>query len=252
LRLELQIQFCDKYIMWEFVDKVVYINLDYRTDRHISMEKFFEAGKIPQEKVVRFSAIQHEVGPVGAYMSHIAALKLAKSNAWNRVLILEDDVMWKNFENDYERLCKLIESQTWDVCMLGGVYIDTTPPKINASFSGYSYIVQSHYYDTLLLNMEEGLRKRFEFANGMRRISFRPTNKAEYLHRLKNNWYALDVYWMKLQLRDNWIGMIEPMCEHDFNSDSDVSPLRDLHLAPYEMAIVGMQIKQYIETGKLF
>ena len=238
--------------MWEFVDKIVYINLDHRNDRRTSMEKFFEAGKIPQEKVMRFSAIQHEVGPVGAYMSHIAVVKLAKSNAWKRVLILEDDILWKNFESDYERLCKLIESPGWDVCMLGGVYIDTSPPKINASFSGYSYIVQSHYYDALLNNMEEGLRKRFEFANQKQTLSFRPKNNTEYLHRLKNNWYALDVYWMKLQIRDNWIGMIEPMCQHDFNSQSDVSPSHDFHLSPANMAIVGMQIKQYIEADTLF
>jgi len=215
------------------------------------MEKFFEAGKIPQEKVMRFSAIQHEVGPVGAYMSHIAVLKLAKANAWNRVLILEDDVMWKNFESDYERLCKLIETPKWDVCMLGGTYIETTPPKINASFSGYSYIVQSHYYDTLLNNMEEGLRKRFEFAAQTRRLSFRPKNN-DYLDRLKNNWYALDVYWIKLQIRDNWIGMIEPMCEHDFNSVSDVLLDDRKHGLPEIIAIAGLIIKDKIENGSFF
>ena len=234
--------------MWEFVDKVVYINLDYRTDRRISMEKFLRDGRIPEDKVLRFSATKHEVGPVGAYMSHIAVLKLAKTNSWKRVLILEDDVMWKNFDSDYDRLCKLIETPGWDVCMLGGVYIDTSPPRINASFSGYSYIVQSHYYDTLLDNMEEGLRKRFEFANGMQRISFRPKNNIEYFHRLKNNWYALDVYWMKLQMRDNWIGMIEPMCDHDFDSDSDVSS--SLHIQPADMVIVGLRLKSCIEKGE--
>jgi hypothetical protein len=37
--------------MWDFVDKVIYINLDHRQDRRDIMTKFFENAKIPLEKV---------------------------------------------------------------------------------------------------------------------------------------------------------------------------------------------------------
>jgi len=99
--------------------------------------------------------------------------------------------------------------------------------------------------------MEEGLRKRFEFAAQTRRLSFRPKNN-DYLDRLKNNWYALDVYWIKLQIRDNWIGMIEPMCEHDFNSVSDVLLDDRKHGLPEIIAIAGLIIKDKIENGSFF
>ncbi|NDB81832.1 MAG: glycosyl hydrolase family 25, partial [Alphaproteobacteria bacterium] len=44
--------------MWEFVDKVIYINLDHRQDRRDIMKLFFEKGQIPEDKIVRFPAIK--------------------------------------------------------------------------------------------------------------------------------------------------------------------------------------------------
>lgn len=44
--------------MWEFVDKIVYINLDHREDRRTIMNTFFDKGNIPEEKIHRFSAVK--------------------------------------------------------------------------------------------------------------------------------------------------------------------------------------------------
>jgi len=197
--------------MWEFVDKVVYINLDHREDRRQIMQKLFDEGQIPSEKIERFSAIKHDVGIIGCAMGHISILKRAKEQKWKSVLILEDDLCWVNFEENYKKLESL---NSYDVCMLGGFYIDADPPRIKAAFCTNAYIVSSHYYDTLLANFEYGLFQKlnkkvsaFPILNSSeKRKRYNETVNADNLHNV-------DVYWMKLQQKDNWVGIIEPMIE---------------------------------------
>jgi len=177
--------------MWEFVDKVIYINLDKRQDRRNLMKKFFEVGQIPEDKIVRCPGVLWNPGIVGCGKGHLAAVKMAKENGWKRVLILEDDVGWHNFDEGYAKLEKLVQLPNWDVCLIGGWYCDVSPPRVKACICAHAYIVNSHYYDTLIQNYEEGIQKRLKIANDM---------------------YHIDVYWIKLQMQHNWIGVIDPMC----------------------------------------
>lgn len=198
--------------MWEFIEKFVYINLDHREDRREIMRVFFEKGNVPQDKIIRFSAIKDNPGIIGAAKSHIAVIKMAKENNWKNVLILEDDLTWVNFEESYKKLESLINNEEWDVCLLGGDYIKTVPPnRVNISLHTSAYIVKLHYYDKLLNNYETGLRKKLELAPIYMNLPFNKMNKVNFL---KNNtlYFNIDVYWSKLQLKDNWIGIIEPMC----------------------------------------
>ena len=198
--------------MWEFIDKAVYINLDHREDRRIIMKQFFEQAKIPTEKVERFPAIRHPVGIVGCAMGHIAILKMAKAEGWKSVLILEDDMRWLDFDMNYPKLESLVNKKHWDVCMLGGLYLEYDLPKIKMAFCTNAYIVQSHYYDILLDNFETGLRKKLDAGKP---AFFAKTDKsiAFYNNRVNaRNQYNVDVYWFKLQERDTWIGL-GPMCD---------------------------------------
>lgn len=177
--------------MWEFIDKVIYINLDSRQDRRDLMKQLFQEGQIPEHKIVRFSAIEWNPGWIGCSKSHLGAVQLAKANRWRRVLILEDDVEWYNFRRGYQKLQQLIKLPNWDVCLLGGWYCDVEAPRIKASICAHAYIVNSHYYNTLIQNYQEGIEKRLKSESDM---------------------YNIDTYWIKLQMRDNWIGVINPMC----------------------------------------
>jgi len=194
--------------MWEFVDKVVYINLDRREDRRQIMKEFFEKGQIPEEKIYRFSAIKDPIGFIGCAKSHIGVLKLAKQNKWKSVLILEDDLEWIDFANTYNKLEDLIKIETWDVCMLTGLYFITNPPYIKFAFYTNAYIVKEYYYDTLIQNMEYGLSKKQDvmIERSKHMLSFR----RKYNHPLYEHLYNVDVYWTKLQQRDNWIGCLDP------------------------------------------
>jgi hypothetical protein len=201
--------------MWEFIDKAVYINLDHREDRRQIMKSFFEEGQIPTEKIERFSAIRHKVGIVGAAISHISVLKRAKEQNWKSVLILEDDIKWVNFEENYKKL-EVLVTNPFDVCMIGGTYIKTEPPKIIASFSTTGYIVQSHYYDTLLENFEYSLSEKLDKNKYIPKFPILSSSKKEKIYNKlvdKDNTHNVDVYWIKLQMKDNWIGMIDSMIE---------------------------------------
>lgn len=198
--------------MWEFIDKAVYINLDHREDRRIIMKQFFEESKIPTEKVERFHAIRHPVGIIGCAMGHISILKKAKTEGWKCVLILEDDMRWIDFDTNYPKLESLVNGQHWDVCMLGGLFLEHELPLIKMAFCTNAYIVQSHYYDILLNNFETGLRRKLD-ANKPMFFSKTEESMAAYYNRVSRlNQYNVDVYWFKLQERDKWIG-IGPMCD---------------------------------------
>ena len=173
--------------MFEFVEHVVYINLDHRTDRRIEIEaelvKYF-----PVEKVQRFSAIRNEHGGIGCTRSHIAVLEMAKTNGWKNYLVVEDDAIMSNFSKGYPLLEKLVQN-SFDVITLGTVYAKYTPEhKLLSGQTTTAYIVQNHYYDTLLENFREGL-------NGFLLTGNYPM-------------YSIDQYWKRIQPRDNWFCVI--------------------------------------------
>ncbi len=76
----------DKSKDWEFVDKIIYINLEERKEQ-IEEELNF----LPKDKIIRFDGIKDKYGYKGCCESHIACLNLAINNNWKNVLILEDD-----------------------------------------------------------------------------------------------------------------------------------------------------------------
>jgi glycosyl transferase family 25 len=192
--------------MWEFVDKVIYINLDSRQDRRDIMTTFFEKAQIPLEKVERFAAIKTKKGQIGCLMSHTEVLRKAKRERWKNVLILEDDLEVLDFEEGYKQLEELVKLPNWDVIMLVGWYWKYDFPRIfNANNTG-AYLVNSSYYDTLLHNRETALlnsNKTYGFNFNTRR------NDA-------------DVSWKLIQVKDNWYGIHPCLCRQ-VDGISDIS-----------------------------
>jgi hypothetical protein len=205
--------------MWDFIDKAFYINLDHREDRRNLMVNFFKQGNVPNEKVERISAVSTPYnGMIGCAKSHIAALENAKRNNYKAVLIAEDDLEWVDFDKNYPELETLIQRPNWDVCMLTGFFAKITPPnKINVAFYTNCYIVKNHYYDTLLANMKEGLALKEETLQKEKYSWLKRT-----LHPLYKHIYNVDTYWIKLQLKDNWIGVIPQICRQTL-SYSDIN-----------------------------
>jgi len=140
------------------------------------------------DKVIRLSAIKDDRdGAVGCLKSHIAVMTMAVEQQWKNVLVLEDDVEFNDFDNGIKRLETLLRSP-YDVIMLGGTtaVFDRNTFKVSNSQSAASYLVNNHYFETLLTNFKEGLKNLLLHPEGHQHL------------------YSADRCWCELQRRDNW------------------------------------------------
>ena len=172
------------------MEKIVYINLEKRTDRREEIEKELNNFQLNFE---RFEAIHDIFGILGCTKSHLGVLKLAKERGWNSVLILEDDftflVTQKEFENEIRQL---LESEIeYDVCMLAYNLMESEDLKCDflarvlEAQTASAYIVKEHYYDVMI--------ELYEVA-------------VQLLGQTGEDWnYANDQCWKILQKKDNWV-----------------------------------------------
>jgi len=176
--------------MSSFIDKIIYINLDKRTDRRSEIENELNNFNLNYE---RLSAIEHNNGAIGCLLSHIDALKLAKKQNCKNVLILEDDFEFLiskdefnkklnefiNLNIDYDVLFfsySLVDSEVLDFTSLIG--------KVKCSITSSGYLVNHKYFDVLI--------DTFNYAVPL----FKKTGQ---------HWnYAIDTVWKELQIIDNW------------------------------------------------
>ena len=195
--------------MWEFIDKVIYINLDERQDRRDIMKAFFEKGKIPEDKIVRFPAIRRRVPGVGCLLSHTSVLETAKQNGWKNILILEDDLQWLDFEPAYKQLEELVSKPKWDTILLTGFYIKYEFPRIYSSLNAGAYLVNESYIDTLLENRKWSIKMKNNFF------------------KFQKGHYSVDVAWAKLMEKDTWFCLYPCICSQvDGQSDNNNTQLK--------------------------
>lgn len=195
--------------MWEFIDKVIYINLEHRQDRRDIMKIFFEKGQIPEDKVVRFPAISKPDGRIGATYSHAEVLNIAKQNGWKNVLICEDDLEWTDdFEEGYKMLEEYVKFPNWHVIMLLGWYVKYDFPRVMMAGNAGCYLVNSSYYDVLLANRRWSIRNMEGFGKFMRSFAS----------------LTLDVAWCQLMKIHNWYGINPCLCRQK-NTFSDISKI---------------------------
>jgi hypothetical protein len=85
----------------------------------------------------------------------------------------------------------------WDVLIISGNICPPFQPigdfcvRLTNCQCCTGYIVQQHYYDTLIANFREGITK----------LLSDPTNKREF---------AVDMYWKRLQPKDRWYMIVPP------------------------------------------
>jgi hypothetical protein len=177
----------------QWVDWVVYINLDRRTDRRTQMEAQLDAYGIRYD---RFPAIPHDFGIVGCTRSHMTVYQMAKARGARNVWILEDDLEFlvprDVLETEVRRMFETVP--TFDVAMMAYKLLETAelPDAESASCvrvlcaqTASCYIVQAHYYDKLI-----GLY----------------THTLPLLETTGQHWfYANDQSWKALQHEDRWI-----------------------------------------------
>lgn len=206
----------------------LFINLQHRTDRLEHVLNEFK--KMGIETAERFNAIKTITGNVGCSLSHIRCIEIAKERDYPHVFICEDDITFTNPQLLLENMQKFNAIQTnWDMLVVGG---NTGPPfqqiadfyiRVFNVQTTTGYIIQKHYYDTLLNN----------FKFGMNKLIREPENKKQY---------AIDMYWKQLQQRDQWY-MIIPLTVVQYYDYSDIEQA----VVSYEGLMLDLEKKELIE-----
>lgn len=188
------------------IKHAIYINLETRTDRKEHVEKQL---KLIGIKAERFNAIRLPNGAIGCSMSHLKCIETAKANGWPHLFLVEDDITFTKPSVFTKQLNKFLKNHPdFDMCLLAGnnippyEKIDDTCIQVHSCQTTTGYIIKSHYYDTLINNYREGIK----------RLMGDPLNKTSY---------AIDRYWFQLQQRDKWY-LITPLTVIQREDYSDI------------------------------
>jgi GR25 family glycosyltransferase involved in LPS biosynthesis len=172
------------------ISKIIYINLNRRTDRKEDIVKELDSFNLDYE---RFEAIETTgFGIVGCGLSHLNVLKIAKQRKYENILILEDDFTFLITKEEFEKNLDDFFSLNipYDVCMLSynlQQHKDTSYAVVNKVIEAQTasgYIVHNSYYDKLI--------NLYEWA-------------IPLLESTRMHWvYANDQIWKQFQKQDNW------------------------------------------------
>lgn len=158
------------------IDKIFIINLDYRTDRkeHIINEmnkhnitnyEFYTAIKPKIEDVYKWNLNycnnhidNYKIGQFGCLTSHIEILKIALARNYNTILILEDDVL---FKDDYNKIFEYSNqiNNNYDILYLSGSHINpftnitTNIKKCTQTYTTHSYLIKKNIINYILDNI---------------------------------------------------------------------------------------------------
>jgi glycosyl transferase family 25 len=215
----------------KFIENTLYINLDYRTDRKEHTEQELAKIGITAE---RLNASKMQNGAIGCTMSHIRCLEIAKTRNWPYVFVCEDDITFMNPELFLSKLATFADASIpWDVLVVAGNTAPPFGPATDFCIRTYNvqsttgYIVQQHYYDTLIANFREGIQ----------RLLKDPTNKREY---------AIDMYWKHLQQTGDWYILI-PLSVYQYCTYSDV----ENRMVDYSGLMLDLEKKELLRQQQM-
>ena len=212
------------------IEHVYYINLDSRPDRKTHVESQLDSIGIKQ--CTRFSACMMANGAIGCSTSHLKILEMARDQQLPHVLIVEDDIEFTKpdvFVKQMNHFLSHNDPTTYDVLLLAG---NNMPPykkhgessvQVSHCQTTTSYLVQSHYYDTLIKNFTESLEKLVQYPD-------QPIK------------YAIDKYWIQLQKRHRWY-LIIPLTIIQKPDFSDIEKKN----TNYNILMLDLDKKQFIK-----
>ena len=198
----------------EYIDAILYINLDHRSDRmdHVLGEIRKIDPTLSKSHRINAEDIP-EHGALGCTKSHIKAFRLfMKHPEWKNCLILEDDFTFVSHspEEINQQISDLFqECPTYDVLMLAhGLDSFSSEPtssslvqRILCAQTTSGYILNREYLPTLLHNFQESCENLEK--NG------------------KSSWGCLDQHWKRLQPKGKWFAY-HTRIGYQYESYSDI------------------------------
>ena len=154
----------------EYFDKIYCINLDRRPDRKQKCNEQFERIELDVEF---FSAIDKEkilenrsnitTGQLACLSSHYNIIRKAEKYGHNKILILEDDVVFSdNLQEIFKNSIKDVPSD-WMMLYFGGNHLNGTIKITNnvyrmvSSLTTHAYAVKSDLYQTIISKLEDAV-----------------------------------------------------------------------------------------------
>jgi glycosyl transferase family 25 len=194
----------------EKLKHLLYINLEHRVDRKEHFLNEINKLNIPNIEIERYNAVKNKNGALGCSMSHLKCIQYAKEKNWDNVIIMEDDITFLDPSSFLDNLSLFltISKGNWDVLIIGGnnmmpfKQINKCCIQVFNCITTTGYIVQKHYYDKIIENYREGILKLMKEPE-------------------KKKMYAIDKYWLNLQMEHKWFMLIPP-CVVQYENYSDI------------------------------
>jgi glycosyl transferase family 25 len=201
---------------YDYIDRIIYINLDSRKDRENKLLEHLYSYGIPKSKIERFPAIKHEKGDIGCSMSHLKVIENAIDKSYNNILVLEDDFefslskneindIFNNFFQKFNSRFDVLQLTYWYTCIVKKTKIENFF-KVTKCDTTSGYLVNKRFFYKLKKNFEDGLKNL---------ILTREQTINHY------NQYNIDEYMNILQNNSIWLVHI-PFIGHQIESFSDI------------------------------
>jgi len=201
----------------EYVDVIYYINLDSREDRKTEFLEEMRRMQVPDEKVVRISAVNKPgQGDWGCSLSHLFTMEqFIDSNIDNCIVFEDDFVFTQDIETVNAEFREVFDNSiNYDVVMLSANEIDVQPTehtylkKVNDAQTTSGYMVTKYFAPILMHNYRDGV-KLIEQSYKI--------GKSDALQ----GPFCVDQYWKRLQPQSNWY-VFSPKLGVQHESHSDI------------------------------
>ncbi len=150
---------------WSFFDRIYCISIDDRHDRRDEAKKQF--AKVGLLDRVEFIIVKkHSTSPEeGCYQSHIDCLKRAIAANAKYILIFEDDIIFKGYNDSIitEAACFLEENSEWNVIFLGCIVRKSSKTthrsvvKIKYQCLSHAYAINRQFAETIVSKPWQGI-----------------------------------------------------------------------------------------------
>ena len=206
-------------------DKALYINLDYRVRRRERVEAEFNKHSLVVQRVAAIQGnpgIETDVidGQVGCALSHIKCINMAIKKKWKTLLVLEDDVEFKEdatnlFMDYFSRVPK-----NWDMIYLGGNHYGYDLTGIDRTkFPSLTYVAENVYKTTHTLTTHAYAIKHTMYRKVVTALSLMNKEVDISIAKLhpQNNVYVFrpNIAWQRSGFSD----INNTACNYDFMKD---------------------------------
>ncbi len=132
--------------------KALIINLPHRADRLAHLET-----QLPKLKCEYGLVVAIADGSGTCFQSQRKCVEIAKKEGWEKVLILEDDVVFEeNVQEVTDKSLSQLEGVEWDMMFLGAnlqapaLKYSENLHKMSGAYAAHAYFVHQRFYDTIL------------------------------------------------------------------------------------------------------